>query len=248
MSDPFHLQGKEVLVIGATSQIGTAIASAVVSYGGRVFLCGRSEEKLTALSISLGPSVLGTSLFDYQNVEAVRDFIKKMPVCNALLFAGGSVPRLMPFRLTDDRGSEEIMKANFSAPASFLREILHARMLSDGASCVFINSVAAGGSPEATAYYSAAKAALLSLLRSVGGEYARRKMRFNSVAYGYLRGETIERLRVAEDRLALAPLGVPMPAEVVGAPLFLLSDASRWITRKTFVVDGGVNLKQHWTI
>ena len=113
---------------------------------------------------------------------------------------------------------------------------------------MFINSVAAGGSPEATAYYSAAKAALLSLLRSVGSEYARRKMRFNSVAYGYLRGETMERLGITEERLTLAPLGAPMPAEVVGAPLFLLSDASRWITRKTFVVDGGVNLKQHWVI
>ena len=248
MSSSFHLQGKDVLVIGATSQIGAAIASAVVANAGRVFLCGRNEEKLAGIEDSLGSSVLGTRTFDYQDVEAVRGFIKDLPPCNALLFAGGSVPRLMPFRMTDDGVADGIMKANFVAPASFLREILRARKLADGASCVFISSVAAGGSPEATAYYSAAKAALLSLLRSVGSEYARRKMRFNSVAYGYLRGETIERLGVSEERLGLAPLGAPMPAEVVGAPLFLLSDASRWITRKTFVVDGGVNLKQHWVI
>jgi NAD(P)-dependent dehydrogenase (short-subunit alcohol dehydrogenase family) len=240
--------GKDVLVIGATSQIGAAIASAVAANGGKVFLCGRNEEKLAAVADRLGSSVLGTRSFDYQDIEIVKGVIKELPLCNALLFAGGAVPRLMPFRLTDDAVAEGIMRANFGAPASFLRELLRARKLADGASCVFINSVAAGGSPEATAYYSAAKAALLSLLRSVGSEYARRMMRFNSVAYGYLRGETIERLGVTEERLMMAPLGVPVPAEVVGAPLFLLSDASRWITRKTFVVDGGVNLKQHWVI
>ena len=248
MSSSFHLQGKDVLIIGATSQIGGAIARAVVLNGGRVFLCGRNEEKLAALAASLQASVLGVRTFDYQDVSEVREFIKEMEPFTSLLFAGGFVPRLMPFRLTDDGVAESIMSVNFGAPAGFLRELLRARKLSDGASCVFINSVAAGGSPEATAYYSAAKAALLSLLRSVGSEYARRKMRFNSVAYGYIRGETIERLGVTAERLQLAPLGVPTAEEVVGAPLFLLSDASRWITRKTLVVDGGVNLKQHWVI
>ena len=78
MSSSFHLQGKDVLIIGATSQIGGAIARAVVLNGGRVFLCGRNEEKLAALAASLQASVLGVRTFDYQDVSEVREFIKEM--------------------------------------------------------------------------------------------------------------------------------------------------------------------------
>ena len=248
MSDAFSLTGKDILVMGATSEIGASIAEAIVKNGGRVFVSGRNEDKLAVLSDKLGTGVLSSAVLDYTNTDAVKAFLKEAPAFHGVLFAGGFVPRLLPFRLTSQDEAHSIMEANFTGPATFLQELLKNRKLHEGSSCVFIGSVAAGGSPEATAYYSAAKAALLSLLRSVGSEYGRRGYRFNTVAYGYLRGETIERIGVSEERLAFAPLGVPAPSEVVGAPLFLLSDASKWITRKTFVVDGGVNLKQHWVI
>jgi NAD(P)-dependent dehydrogenase (short-subunit alcohol dehydrogenase family) len=248
MSDAFSLAGKDILVVGATSEIGGAIAHAIVQNGGRVSISGRNQDKLSDLAGRLGGGVIQSVVLDYADRDAVKAFLQSSSQYDGLLFAGGFVPRLLPFRLTSPDEAASIMNANFTAPAAFLQELLKHRKLRERGSCVFISSVAAGGSPEATAYYSAGKAALLSLLRSVGSEYGRRGYRFNSVAYGYLRGATIERIGVSEDRLGFAPLGVPASEEVVGAPLFLLSEASKWITRKTFVVDGGVNLKQHWVI
>lgn len=248
MNDPFTLTGKDILVTGATSQIGEAIAHAIVAAGGRVFLTGRNEAKLQGVAVKISSSVLGVSCLDYTAETEVQAFVQDAPAFHGLMFAGGLVPSFTPFRMAGGKHIDEVMRANFFGPASLLQELLKKRKLQENSSCVFISSVAAGGSPEATAYYSAAKAGLLSLLRSVGSEYAKRGIRLNSVAYGYLQGSTIERLGVSQERLDFAPLGVPSPAEVTGAPLFLLSDASRWITRKTLVVDGGVNLKQHWVI
>ncbi len=121
------------------------------------------------------------------------------------------------------------------------------KRIADGGSILFISSVGSHIGPVATSVYAAGKAALLGAMRSLAREVVKQRIRANCIAPGYIRTPMLEQLGSAgaslDDLINYAPLGLGEPEDVANAAVFYLSDASRWITRTYFIIDGGMTVQ-----
>jgi NAD(P)-dependent dehydrogenase (short-subunit alcohol dehydrogenase family) len=242
MTDAFSLSDKTVLVTGSSSGIGLAIAQALAHEGAKVVVNGRKPDKVAAALGSLEGSGHISHVADLTDDEQVKAFVEAMPVLNGLVLNAGVFPRLIPFNMVDIRHLNEVMNANFLAPVNLMSQLLRKRKLANSSSIVINTGTSAFLGPPATAAYSAAKAALTGLSRSMGLDVAKRGIRVNCIAPGYVKTELTVGT-ISDDSFNLVPIGVADPDDVVGPFLFLLSDASRWMTRTTMIVDGGISLK-----
>ena len=242
MSDPFSLAGKTILVTGSSSGIGLAVAQAAARDGAKVVVNGRNPEKVAAALASLeGEGHLALEA-DLTSDEAVKGLVEACPVIEGLVLNAGIFPRLTPFNMVDARSIAEVMNANFNAPIGLMNLLLRKRKLANGASVVINTGTAGLFGPAASAAYCASKAALEGAARSIAVDVAKRGIRVNCVAPGYVKTELTQNA-LAESQFSLVPIGVAEAMDMAGPFLFLLSGASRWITRSTLIVDGGISLK-----
>ena len=243
MDDPFSLAGKKILVTGSSSGIGLATAQALSREGAEVFVTGRNHEKLEKAFASLEGEKKHHIIADLCNEEDVIRLVNVAPVLDGVFLNSGISPHLVPFQMENVQNIRHVFENNFFGPVNFLNLLLKKKKLANNASIVLNTGTASFVGPTATAAYSASKAALEILSRSAALDLARKHIRANCIAYGYVETELLENV-ITEEQRSLAPSGVPKAAEVVGSVLFLMSNASRWITRSSFVVDGGLSLKQ----
>ena len=156
------------------------------------------------------------------------------------------VSRLVPFRMINDAHLESIFSSNTFAPMLLTKGMIAKKRIVQNGSIVFIASVASHIGPTASSAYAASKAALLGAMRSLSQEVAKQGIRTNCIAPGYVRTPLLDELGQSGgnmgDLLELAPLGLGEPEDVAYAAVFYLSDASRWITRNYFIVDGGLTI------
>ena len=156
------------------------------------------------------------------------------------------ISKLVPLRMVKQAHLEEMFAHNTYAPILLTRELLAKRLIRPQGSIVFISAVASHIGPLASSGYSASKAALLGAMRSLGLEVAKQGIRANCLAPGYVRTPMLDGLSAGgvdtEEYAKLAPLGMGEPQDVALAAVFYLSDASRWITRNYFTIDGGLTV------
>lgn len=217
---------KRYLVTGATSGLGEAV-----------------YEELGNLGIV---DTLGRQQADFSTPRAVTAAIQDMTVSapyDGIFHCAGS-ELVSPLRLTADQQYREVMAAADSA-FGILRAAACKGVMSDGASIVLMSSVAAQRGAAGMAAYSACKAAIDAMARGAAIELASRRIRVNSVAAGGFRSPMHDRLtrkmaNGTRDAYAAAhPLGIGGVDAVADVVLFLLSDAARWVTGTSQVVDGG---------
>jgi NAD(P)-dependent dehydrogenase (short-subunit alcohol dehydrogenase family) len=242
MMDPFSLSGKTVLVTGSSSGIGLAVAQAAARDGAKVVINGRNPDKVAAALASLEGDGHIALQADLTSEEAVKDLVEACPVLDGLVLNAGIFPRLTPFNMADARHIAEVMNANFLAPVNLMNLLLRKRKLANGASVVINTATAGIFGPGASAAYAASKAALTGAARSIALDVGKKGIRVNCVAPGYVKTE-LTHSAVAESQFDFVPLGVAEPPDLAGPFLFLLSGASRWITRSTLIADGGISLK-----
>ena len=244
----FDLDGKTVLVTGATRGIGRAIAVAVAEAGADVVGLARTKDSLLDLGHeieSMGRRFLPV-VEDLGDVEAVG---RAVPVVwdwsggiDVLINAAGTIIRSEP---PDVKPSEwdQIMAVNARGPF-FLTQEIGTRMLIDGGgSVVNIASLAAEFVTKASVVYQASKAALVQLTRALAVRWAP-DVRVNAVGPGYIRTSLTEQWLADEANLGYVENRTPQgrvgtPDDVVGAVLFLASPASGYITGQHLFVDGG---------
>lgn len=242
-TDPFSLAGKTVLVTGASSGIGLALAKSIAHAGGKVWVTGRDEGRVAGALASLEGDGHGSFLADLTIDSQVADLVNAVPVFDGVVLNSGVSPPLRPFPMLEQSMLRDVMEVNFFGPANLIGKLIKKRKVANGGSIVFNTGTAAFIGPTATAAYSASKGALLALSKSVALDMSKKKIRSNCVAYGYVRTSLATDI-ISEQQLNLVPIGVAGADEVVGPVLYLLSDASRWVTRSTLIVDGGLSLKQ----
>lgn len=242
MTDAFSLSDKTILVTGSSSGIGLAIVQALAKEGAKVVVNGRNPEKVAAALESLEGEGHIACVADLTDDEQVKGLVDSAPVLNGLVLNAGVFPRLIPFNMLDMRHLAEVMNANFLAPVNLMSQMLRKRKLAAHSSIVINTGTSAFLGPPATAAYSGAKAALAGLSRSIGLDVSKRGIRVNCIAPGYVKTDLTVGT-ISDDSFNLVPIGVAVPDDVAGPFLFLLSDASRWITRTTMIVDGGISLK-----
>jgi len=248
--------GRSVVVVGAGGGgIGTSIAAAIAAAGARVVAVDRDAERLElAAQAASGAGELRTELCDASDAKAIGAVMERAAGGTSLLAGLVNVVGGLPLERwrsvldDDDDNFDALIESNLGIALRSSRAFARCLAASGtGGSVVQIASIAALAGLPFGAGYAAAKAALLSLTRTMALEWGGLGIRVNAVAPGSVRvprnasdasDEDSER-----DRRAI-PLGRRgRPEDVADAVLFLLSDLSRWITGQVLVVDGGVSVK-----
>jgi len=245
----WSLKERHFLVTGAASGIGRAVALLFDRLGAKLSLVDRDEAGLNATQAACGDKEHRHFRFDLRVIEAidglVDDAVKAQGPLRGLVHAAG-IQAVSPARVLRPGQWRDILTVNTESAMALARNFHSQRTTGPyGSSIVFISSIMAlAGSPGAIAY-SASKAALHGMARSMAMEFAPRNIRVNCVAPGFVRTpmyERTEQLWDDEQKKAVEanhPLGIGAPEDIANAVAFLCCDTGRWITGTVLVVDGG---------
>lgn len=245
--NPFSLENKTILVTGASSGIGQATALACAGMGANVVITGRDPGRLQATSDQLGSQCKAMIPADLTVTVDVETLIKALPPLDgAVLCAGNSTT--LPLQFGTREKFDEMFDVNFFAPVELLRMLYKKKVLQKGASVVLIASI--GGTHSfmpGNGVYGASKAALNSVMKFAAREYSSRKVRVNSICPGMVDTPLIHRGTITEEQLAedakRYPLGrYGQPEDIANGAVYLLSDASSWLTGHDLVIDGGFSI------
>lgn len=249
---PDAFAGRHILVTGASSGLGRQAALQLSQCGARLALIGRSTERLAEAASELAGTGHTTHSVDMSDAEVSADAIQAIAKENGTLsgiFHSAGTALILPARVTKNRHLDDVFAAGVRGAFGVARAASKRGVVEDGGSLVFMSSVSAiRGRPGMTAY-SAAKAAVDGMVRVLAGEMNERRIRVNSIIAGAVETTMhMDFVNSVNDELvrnyeALHLLGFGRPEDIGNAAMFLLSDASRWITGTNMVVDGGYTAK-----
>lgn len=249
-ANPMSLDKKRILVTGASadSAIGFAICALLADLGASLVLVGRREALLEETRQRLPRcEEHQAAAMDLAELDRIPERLKAISRSGPLngLVHSASFQGYSPLGRINEEQFNRYFSVNAGAPLMLVKGLRQKGVSTDGASVVFIGSVAGLTGQRGRSLYAASKAALVSLTQSLALEVAERGLRVNCVAPAVVQGPRAEQqlqLLAAPQREALLsshPLGLGDPKDVANATAFLLSDASRWITGVTLPVDGG---------
>lgn len=244
-ADPFSLVGKRILITGASSGIGRQIAISCAQMGAQLVISGRNTERLAATFAELEGDAHTQITADLSRQEDIDRLVAETGIANGVVHAAG-ISKLAPFRMISRAQLDEMFSSNVFAPILLTKALLAKKRISSNGSILFISALASHVGPLATGAYSASKAALLGAMRTLALEVVKQGIRANCIAPGYVRTPMLDALNQGGgsigEHVNLTPLGLGEPEDIAYAAVFYLSDASRWITRNYFVVDGGLTV------
>lgn len=243
--NPFSLKGKTILVTGASSGIGRAIAIECAKMGANMIITGRNEERLNSTLKSL-KGKHSAFIADLTVEEDIANLVNQIDKIDGIVNSAGIADPL-PFQFIDKEKIDLMLDANFSAPILLTHKILRSKKFVKGSSIVFISSISGvhismvGGS-----LYSASKGAINGMIKGMALDLAP-NYRINSVCPGIIGTPILDSGIFFEGQLEEYKRKHPLkrngtPEEVAYAAIYLLSDASRWVTGTNIVVDGGYTL------
>lgn len=243
--NPFSLEGKTVLVTGAAGGIGRATAVESAKLGSRLVLTDINEVGLQETLALLEGSGHVIMTADLTSQEALDSLVAELPMLDGFVSNAG-VTKPTPVKFIGKEDLERIMSINTFAPIYLTQRLLKKKKFNAGASLVFTVSV--GGvytTAPGNAMYGASKGALQVFVRNVALEGAPR-IRCNSVNPGMVNTNLAGRAYSDEDK-AKDMQTYPMkrygePRDVALAIVYLLSDASSWVTGHSLIIDGGKTL------
>jgi NAD(P)-dependent dehydrogenase (short-subunit alcohol dehydrogenase family) len=247
MTTPFHLTDKVILVTGATSGIGFQVVKSIVQMGGKVVVSARNKEKLEAIKSELGENIIQCISCDLIKEEEIEKLASEIVSLDGLVHCAGHVSPY-PIRYLSFDKLNDTMHLNFYSSVSLISFLDRKKKLQKAASIVFISSISSQFPHKGGSAYGASKAALETFSKVVALEYASKGIRSNCVSPGMVNTPLYE--KASEDashetmqaHIDKYPLGIGQPEDVANAIIYLLSDASRWVTGTNIILDGGVLL------
>lgn len=239
------LEGKVAVVTGGNSGIGLATAKEFEREGARVVITGRDERSLAAAAQEIGGEVLAlrsdaANLTDIDGLfAAVKEKFGRVDV----LFVNAGVAQFAPLEETSEELFDQIMDINFKGAYFTVKKALP--LLADGASVILNASVVAHVGFPSASVYSASKAALLSLVRTLSADLAGRGIRVNAVSPGPIETPIFGRTGLPEEAKKGFSEQVPLkrlgrPEEIAKTVLFLASSDSSFLVGTEIIADGGV--------
>lgn len=242
MESRFSLVGKTILVTGASSGIGRSIAIACAEEGAIIVLNGRNQARLQATKDALkgdGHIIIPADITDSIQRQALSE---QVPALSGVVHCAGIGSRVLG-KMLDEDDVRRVMNANFEAPVLLQAELLREKKIAKEASVVFLASAAASMPSIGNAIYSASKAAMIAYAKCLAQELASRKVRVNCISPAMvwtdlaLVGATEEQLRNAEQSYPLKRYA--QPEDIAPMAVYLLSNASEWVTGSNFELTGG---------
>lgn len=244
MYNPFSLEGKTILVTGASLGIGRAIAVECSRMGATLCLCARTRDKLEETVNLLSGSDHIIYVGDVNSEEDRCRMVESLPRLHGVVYNAGIVRRQL-CRMVKEQDLDDVLNTNFKSTVLLQRQLMKCKKLADGGSIVMMASRAAFAPSMGNAIYSASKAALISYAKVLGLEVAPKRIRVNSICPGMvftdLTRSDAEKYGVnLEESQKNYPLGrYGTPEDVAYLTIYLLSDASQWMTGSCIDISGG---------
>lgn len=246
--DLFAVEGRRVLLTGATSGIGLHLTGMFLKRGARVVAASRSaatSPTLEPLCSEFGDALTPVAM-DVTDAASVRAALDRVFAADAVdvLINNAGIPSEQPFLAQDDDEWRRTMAANLDGPV-LLASAVAAHLVDRGApgSIVNVLSIGAFRSIRNLGAYSVSKAGLAQATRSMARELAPHDVRVNAIVPGYIETPMNQEYlagRGGERTVAKVPMGrIGRPADLDGAVLFLASNASTYVTGACLAVDGG---------
>lgn len=248
--NPFSLQGKKVLVTGAGSGIGRAIAVVASKMGASIVMVDISKEGLEQTGALLDHPEYQHQQYvvDLTDSEAIGALVESIDGLDGLVNNAG-IPNTRPLQMIREEDFDRVVGLNTKAPVLLTNLVYKKKKLNKGASIVFTSSLAGLYTfTPANGLYSLSKSALTSYAKSCAVEFAARGIRSNCVNPSMVNTHLKDSLSFSEEEYQKDIEKYPLrryaePEEVANAVIFLLSDAASYITGHTLLVDGGRSLK-----
>lgn len=252
MNNPFSLEGKTILVTGASSGIGRQCAIDCAMMGAKVILVARNEERLQETLSMMEGEAHSLYSFDLTNINEIKDFINMIVEehgkFDGLIHAAG-IEMTKPIKLLTPEDYEYVFKVNTISGLEIAKQISGMKNFNKSGSIVFISSITGVIARTGVAAYSASKGAMISAARVMALELSKREIRVNCISPGTILTPLMENYlstlteEQRQNRVSGFPLKLGKTTDVSYASVFLLSDAARWITGQNIVVDGGYTIQ-----
>ena len=247
-ASPFSLEGKRILITGGASGIGKATSLLCAQMGADVILVDLNEEGLKQTAKEIEKESTETRALNLTDNEQLESMIASLPKLDGVVSNAGIVYSLLA-KFNEPADAEKIFNINTFSHFNLVQGLIKQKKLNKGASIVFTSSMSGvfcgfvGGS-----LYGATKSALAGYAKALAVELAPRGIRVNTVHPGMIETPLTKNTSLSQDVLDEDAKNYPLgrygkPEEVAAAMVYLLSDATVWMTGTQLLIDGGYSVK-----
>ena len=246
--NPYSLEGKTILVTGASSGIGQKTAIECSKLGAKLIIIGRNVGRLQETFSQLVGEGHQQIVAELTNEGDLDNMVASLPLLNGLVLCAGIGGSTKPLLFCTKDSFSKVFEVNVLSTAEFLRLLVKKKKMAKESSVVIVSSI--GGvrifNP-GNGVYGVSKSAINSLMKFCAVELAPKKIRVNSVNPGMVHTKLIENGAISEEQQKLDIDRYPLKryGETIDVALgivYLLSDASSWVTGHSLVIDGGLTI------
>lgn len=244
---PFSLSGKTILVTGASSGIGRAVAQECAAAGAVCLITARNQERLQQTLDELQGEGHQMFISDLADITAIETMIENLPKLDGVVSCAGVVETKL-LKFTEEEDLQNLFQTNTFSAIRLVRSLLQKKKLKKESSVVFISSISGvkcgyiGGS-----LYGATKGAIEGFAKATALELAPQRIRVNTITPGMVETSLLKDVEVDQDQIETDKQKYPMkrygkPEEIGYSAVYLLSDATKWVTGTALLIDGGFTL------
>lgn len=243
----FSLNGKVVLITGASSGIGRAVAQQCAAAGATCIISARNSERLEETLKSLSGEGHSMIITDLTKSIEIYNLVKMLPKIDGVVSCAGIVDTKL-LKFTENEDIERIFATNVFSSIKLIRDLIQQKKFNKESSIVLISSISGvkcgylGGS-----IYGASKGAIEGFIKGAALELSPQKIRLNSIVPGMVNTHLLDNSNIDSDQMELDSSKYPMkrygePEEIGMASVYLLSDSTKWMTGTSLLIDGGYTL------
>lgn len=248
MKNPFSLEGKTILVTGAASGIGRAAAIQCAELGAKAILVDLNEQGLKDSLALIPRDDAEYRALDLTDLDKLIEMVGSLPKLDGVASNAGIVLSLLA-KFSEPKDMERIFRINTFSHINLIQQLITQKKLNKGASIVFTSSMSgvycglAGGS-----LYGATKSAILGYTKALAIELAPRGIRVNTIHPGMIETPLTQGTALSKELLEEDAKNYPLgrygkPEEIAYSIVYLLSDATVWMTGSQLLIDGGYSVK-----
>lgn len=248
MYNPFSLEGKTIFITGASSGIGRATAIECSKMGATVLITGRNKERLSETFSRLEGERHIQLIADLSIHEEIENLTNHLPTLDGCVNNAGFTKTLLTQYITF-KSLDEIFKVNTVAPILLTQQLVKKKKINKNASIVFTCSTSGVyNAVLGNSMYSASKGAINGFVKNAALDLASKKIRVNCVCPGMINTSILDNGVITNEQLNQDMKKYPLkrygePEEVAYAIIYLLSNASAWVTGSNLLIDGGFTLQ-----
>jgi len=248
LNNQFLLDNKNIIITGASSGIGKQCAISCSQRGANVILVARNEERLKQTFLQIQP---GSNLYYSLNItnynaleKIIEESVDRLGKIDGFIHPAG-IEMTLPLKMMKPEYYEKLFSTNVISGFEIAKILSKKKYSNSDASFVFIASIMGILGQSGKVGYCSSKGALIAGIKAMALELANKNIRVNCISPAIVETEMTKKLfenmakQTKESIAKMHPLGFGKPEDVANACIYLLSDASRWITGTNMIVDGG---------